>query len=78
MTTVETLPSSSTMRTWLMGLRRTTFREGNTLMENVLLDSRVTLLSIIVKATHSSDCGDVFGGMVSLTELAMKSCGAAK
>ena len=61
-----------------MGLRRTTFGEGNTFMENVLLGSRATLLSIIVKATHSSDCGDVFGGMVSLTELAMKSCGAAK
>mgnify|MGYP003417870602 FL=1 len=58
-----------------MGLRRITFGEGKTFMENVLLGSEATLF---VKATHSSDCGDVLGGMVSLTELAMKCWGAAK
>ena len=61
-----------------MGLSRTTFGEGKTFMEKVLMGSRATLLSIIVKGTHSSVCGDVFGGMVSLTELAMKCWGAAK
>ena len=41
-------------------------------MENVLLGSSATLLSTIEKATHCSDRGGVFGGMVSLKELAMK------
>ena len=59
-----------------MGLGTTTLVGARTFMERVLLDSRATLLSIISKPKHSSNSGGVFGGIVSLSELAIKSLGA--
>lgn len=64
------------MRTCATGVRRVTSGGGKTLTENDFSASRATLLSLIVKATHEREFGDAFGGIVSSTESAMKSCGA--